>query len=35
MGLFKIIYHFMQFYIKELKRFVFLDLGTFTVNMRT
>ena len=35
MGLFKTIYHFMQFYIKKLKRFVFLDLGAFTVNMRT
>ena len=23
----------MQFYIKKLKRFVFLDLGTFTANM--
>ena len=33
MGLFKIIYHFMQFYIKKLRRFVFLDLGTFTANM--
>ena len=33
MGLFEIIYHFMQFYIKKLKRFAFLDLDTFTANM--
>ena len=30
---FKTIYHFMQFHIKKLGRFVFLDLGTFTANM--
>ena len=33
MRIFKTIYHFKQFYINKLKRFVFLDLGTFTANM--
>ena len=35
MGLFKIIYHFKQYYIKKLKIFLFLDLGTFTANVTT